>query len=49
MNPEFCQDYYRPAGYSFSSLVLGQSRADKVFYLYFVKNVYNASNEITLN
>jgi len=49
MNPEFCQDYSRPAGYSFSPLVLGQSRMDKVFYLYFVKNVYNASNEITLN
>jgi hypothetical protein len=49
MNPEFCQDRFRPAGYSFSSLVLGQSRTDKVFYLYFVKNVYSASIAITLN
>jgi hypothetical protein len=40
---------FRPAGYSFSSLVLGKSWTDKVFYLYFVKNVYNASVAITLN
>ena len=49
MNPEPCQDCFRPADYSFSPLVLGQSRADKVFYLYFVKKVYDASTEITLN
>jgi len=38
-----------PAGYSFSSPVLDQSWTDKAFYLYFVKNVYNASIAITLN